>query len=136
MDGSQLTPEQAAKMRDKLAPHVAYLNKVANRMRERGFPFYDDLYLTTTLARDNSAKLLAILTKMSRPQPADYRRRPSCEALKFCRSDRQFSLDCSPARAHAGVNRLHAATSSCGGQPCRKSNARAVPPNSTRRPSI
>ena len=69
MDGSQLSPEQAAKIRDKLAPHVAYLSKVANRMRERGFPFYDDLFIATSLARDNSAKLLAILTKMSRPQP-------------------------------------------------------------------
>jgi hypothetical protein len=69
MDASQLTPEQAAQIRDKLAPHLAYLKKLTERMRERGFPFYDDLLVEASNARDSTAKLVAVLTKMSRPQP-------------------------------------------------------------------
>jgi hypothetical protein len=42
-----LTPEQAGKIRDLLRLHAAYLRKLSDRMRQRGFPFFDDLYVAT-----------------------------------------------------------------------------------------
>jgi hypothetical protein len=68
MDSSDLTPEQAGKIRDMLRPHAAYLRRLSDRMRQRGFPFYDDLYVATSNARDSVGKVLAMLNLICRPQ--------------------------------------------------------------------
>jgi hypothetical protein len=68
MDSSNLTPEQAGKIREMLQPHAAYLRKLSDRMRQRGFPFYDDLYVATCHARDSVGKVLAMLNQICRPQ--------------------------------------------------------------------
>jgi hypothetical protein len=67
MDSTNLTPEQAGKIRDMLRPHAAYLRKLSDRMRERGFPFYDDLYSATCQARDSVNRVLAMLNRICKP---------------------------------------------------------------------
>jgi hypothetical protein len=68
MDSTNLTPEQTGKIRDVLQPQVAYLRKLAGRMRQRGFPFYDDLYVATCHARDSVSKVVAMLNVICRPR--------------------------------------------------------------------
>jgi hypothetical protein len=60
MDSSDLTPEMAEKIRDALAPQLAYLRKLTERMRRRGWPFHDDLFIATSNARNSVAKVMAI----------------------------------------------------------------------------
>jgi|HubBroStandDraft_6_1064221.scaffolds.fasta_scaffold1188983_2 hypothetical protein len=67
MDSSNLTPEQAGKIRDILRPHAAYLRKLCDRMRQRGFPFYDDLFVATYKARDSVGVVLSMLNQICRP---------------------------------------------------------------------
>jgi hypothetical protein len=47
VDSSDLTPEQAEKIRDALVPFVRYLYRLQQRMREREFPGGDPLVLLT-----------------------------------------------------------------------------------------
>jgi hypothetical protein len=43
MDSHDLTPEQAAKLWERLGPHLRYLNRLRRRMEERGFTPNDEL---------------------------------------------------------------------------------------------
>ena len=53
MDGSQLTPEQAAKCTTARA--ACRLSQQSGQPNAGArFPFYDDLFIATSLARDNS----------------------------------------------------------------------------------
>jgi len=67
MDSSNLTPEQAGKIRELLRPHAAYLRKLSDRMRQRGFPFYDDLYVATCHARDSVNRVMVMLNRICKP---------------------------------------------------------------------
>jgi hypothetical protein len=67
MDSSDLTPEMAEKIRNALAPQLVYLRKLTDRMRARGWPFHDDLFIATSNARDSVAKVVAMLNRISRP---------------------------------------------------------------------
>jgi hypothetical protein len=67
MDSSDLTPEMAEKIRDVLTPPLAYLRKLTERMRQRGWPFHYDLFIATSNARDSVAKVVAMLNRISRP---------------------------------------------------------------------
>ena len=61
VDSHSLTPEQARKLRERLAPMLDYLNKLATRIQRRGFPDDDPLRTRAKAARD---AMLSLLTEV------------------------------------------------------------------------
>jgi hypothetical protein len=53
MDSHTLTVEQAAKLKQQIAPTMRYLNALVRRMERMGFPADDDLYHKAVRARDD-----------------------------------------------------------------------------------
>ena len=52
MTSNQLPPSQAHSIRDRIAPTLAYLGRLRDRMVDVGFPPQDPLYLLTCEARN------------------------------------------------------------------------------------
>ena len=52
MDSTDLTPEQAARLRAAIARQLAYLGKLRQRMERVGFPPNDSLYRAVARAFD------------------------------------------------------------------------------------
>jgi hypothetical protein len=52
MDSSDLTSDQAAKLRDTMGPHIRWLHKLKRRMELRGFPMSDELFQAVDRAYD------------------------------------------------------------------------------------
>jgi hypothetical protein len=67
MDRHDLTPEQAAKIRDVICQQFTYLWRLTDRMKDRGFPLDDDLYTAATHARDSARKLMLTLGEIGQP---------------------------------------------------------------------
>lgn len=51
MDSGQLTPEQANRLRETVARHLRFLNKLCGRMQQLGFPLDDPLCRAAQEAR-------------------------------------------------------------------------------------
>ena len=51
MRSSQLTIEQARKLKEQLAAQLRYLNRLVERMTKRGFDPREDLYVAATRAQ-------------------------------------------------------------------------------------
>jgi hypothetical protein len=52
MDSSQITTEQAEKIKDAIGPAFGYLSRLVRRMERRGFPPDDKLSQLATAAYD------------------------------------------------------------------------------------
>jgi hypothetical protein len=65
MDSGDLTPQQAAKMRDALTPCVRWLHKLQRRMELRGFPLTDELFQAAAQAYDAAHALTMKLHYLS-----------------------------------------------------------------------
>ena len=57
MDTSDLTPQQAAALAEKLAPMLGYLVRLTNRMQRRGWNADDASYRAAWRARDELHEL-------------------------------------------------------------------------------
>jgi hypothetical protein len=64
MESRELSPTQAAAMRDRLIPFVQMLHKCQHRMRETKFPPGDPLLLATDAAYESAADLSMRLHRM------------------------------------------------------------------------
>jgi hypothetical protein len=67
MDSHDLTPAQLAKIREVIFQQFMYLGRMTDRMKARGFPLDDELYTTTTRARESVSKLMMMLSEMGQP---------------------------------------------------------------------
>jgi hypothetical protein len=65
MDSRDLTTEQAAKIRDAIRPHLAYLRRLQVRMERRGFIPTDELFQAATRAYDATHDLWVMLHYLS-----------------------------------------------------------------------
>jgi hypothetical protein len=65
MDSSQITTEQAAKIKDAIGPAFGYLSLLVRRMERRGFPPDDQLFKIATAAQDRMQHLWITLHYMS-----------------------------------------------------------------------
>ncbi len=61
MDSNDVTREQAAKMREVVYRNFRYLWRVSDRMKQRGFPVEDALFVATEDACHALGKLLVAL---------------------------------------------------------------------------
>lgn len=52
MDLSDLTPEQAARIGERIVPMLRYLSRLTDRMQQRGWSGNDPLYVRAWEARD------------------------------------------------------------------------------------
>lgn len=51
MTSSDLRPDQAERLREQIAGHLRYLNRLCERMNRLGFPPADPLYVAAERAR-------------------------------------------------------------------------------------
>jgi hypothetical protein len=65
VDSSQITTEQAAKIKDAIGPAFGYLSRLVQRMDRRGFPPDDRLFQLATQAQDRMQHLWITLHSMS-----------------------------------------------------------------------
>ena len=65
MDSSQITTDQAAKIKDAIGPAFGYLSRLVQRMERRGFPPDDQLFKLATAAHDRMQHLWITLHYMS-----------------------------------------------------------------------
>jgi len=61
MDNSDLTSDQAAKMRDAMSPYIRWLHKLRRQMEVRGFPKSDELFQVVDHAYDAAHALTAFI---------------------------------------------------------------------------
>ena len=86
MELSDLTPEQAGDLANRLQPMLGYLTRLTNRMQKRGWKAQDPVYLAAWEARDALHELLVRVRyascgpgragKPSEPPPAPTGERP------------------------------------------------------------
>jgi len=82
MDSSQLTTEQAAKIRDAIGPTVGYLCRLVRRMERRGFPPDDKLFKLATEAYDKMYHLSIRFDGTARPRLAIVWQNGKAQVLK------------------------------------------------------
>jgi hypothetical protein len=66
---SELTPEQAHALAERLAPTLGYLTRLTNRMQQRGWRADDPTYVAAWAARDALHELTVRLRYQARGNP-------------------------------------------------------------------
>jgi len=77
VDSSDVTPEQADALADRIGPMCGYVTRLTNRLQQRGWPGSDPLYVDARAAQDALHRLHLALRELERRRAVESQgRRP------------------------------------------------------------